>query len=399
MAPADGKPWPRLSGWGSRRRDQGGTANTTVLRGPKTPHWACGNCKFAENWASRLSCKGCGRNAPAPVAAKARQAHKDHDAQAAEARHDGAQRGANPRGGSGTSDRRGRQSDIRGSEAREGSEASSLDDAAVAAEGRGNADFAEACRQQAKELRAEAAAAKAAEDAAAPKATPATARAAENAAAYAQSALDRANSAVETAKEAFEKAKAFLEGKEATQKVAADTHKQKLMARDEMRRALAAEEAVDLDELSVEDLQERYDHSKRDEERVRKALEAKRGGGAASPAAFAPTDEGSRSAATDGDAWEHLAKEAAPKVAEEFRLYLSTQGQVDDPAKQQEMLEKIVARSCRAHASNAAGGPLLAGGRVDDEGLGGGSLPLTIRPGGGTEDGADRSRRRLTEGG
>ena len=400
MAPVDDKPWPWHSGWGNSRRDQGGTASTSVLRGPKAPHWACGQCLYAENWASRLSCKGCGRNAPATIAGRARQAQKDHDAKPAEAKQDENQRDGNPRGGKSANGRRGRpeEFDIRG-EPRADSEARSLDDAAAAAEGRGNAVFAEACRQQAKVLRDEAAAAKAAEDAMAPKATPATARAAENAAASAQSTLDRATAAVVAAKEAFEKAKAFLEGKETKHKEAADSHKQKLMARDEMRRALAAEEAVDLDELSVKDLQERYEQSKRDEERVRKALEAKRGGGAASAAAFALTDGDFHIAASVSDAWEHLAKVAAPKVAEEFRLYYSTQGQVDDTAKQQEMLEKIVARTYRAQASLAAGSSVLAGGRGDDEDLGGGTVPPASRPGGGTEiAAADRSKRRLTEG-
>ena len=91
---------------------------------------------------------------------------------------------------------------------------------------------------------------------------------------------------------------------------------------------------------------------------------------------------------------------AAPKVAEELRRYYSTQGQVDVSAMQQEMLEKIVARSYRAQASIAAVGPLLAGGRGYDEGIGGCSSPTASRrPGGGTEAGADRSKRRLTESG
>ena len=204
-------------------------------------------------------------------------------------------------------------------------------------------------------------------------------------AAIAQSTLDRAFAAVVAALEAVEKARAFPEGKATKQKEAADSRKRKLMARDGLRRALAAAEAVDLDEPSVEDLQERHDQSKRDEERVRKALEAKRGGGAASAAAFALTDGVCHNAASDSDAWEHLANEAAPKVAEEFRLYYSTQGQVDDTAKRQEVLEAIVARIYRAQASVAAGGYVPAGGRRGgDDDVGGGTVPLTGRPGGDT---------------
>ena len=236
------------------------------------------------------------------------------------------------------------------------------------------------------------------------------------AAASARASLERAFAAAVAAMEDIEKSMVFPEGKETMQKEAAYSRKHLLLARDGMHRALAAAESADLDELSVEDLQERHDQSKRDEERVRAALVAKQLAGicarlrrgAASATAFALTD----GEASDSDAWEHLAKAAAPKVAEEFRLYYSTQGQVDDIAKQQEMLETIVARNYRAQASVAAGaaaaavaaivgGALPAGGHGDGEDLGGGTVPPTCRPDGGTEAAAAErsSKRRLTESG
>ena len=171
-----------------------------------------------------------------------------------------------------------------------------------------------------------------------------------------------------------------------------------------MRRDVEAEETADLDELSVEDLQmlhcasqKRYDQCKRDEERIRKVLEARRGGGTASATAVAVTDGDFHSAAPGSDARVHLANVAAPKVAEEVRLYYSTQGLVDDTAKQQEVLEKIVARNYRAQASWLLVA-VRADGRGDHEDHGGGTVPPTSRPDGGTEAAAaGRSKRRLTE--
>ena len=46
-----------------------------VLNGPKMPHWGC-SCGEAENWASRLQCRGCGKSAPGRVAAAAKEAAK-----------------------------------------------------------------------------------------------------------------------------------------------------------------------------------------------------------------------------------------------------------------------------------------------------------------------------------
>ncbi|CAK0911250.1 unnamed protein product, partial [Prorocentrum cordatum] len=43
------------------------------------PHWCCGQCGRAENWACRIQCL-CGRDAPAAILSRARQKHKDADA-------------------------------------------------------------------------------------------------------------------------------------------------------------------------------------------------------------------------------------------------------------------------------------------------------------------------------
>ena len=45
--------------------------NGVVLSGPKTPHWGC-NCGEASNWASRLNCRQCGRQASGKVVAAAK---------------------------------------------------------------------------------------------------------------------------------------------------------------------------------------------------------------------------------------------------------------------------------------------------------------------------------------
>lgn len=47
-----------------------------VLKGPKTPEWAC-SCGYAYNWASRLRCRDCGNRCPARIETAARKAHKD----------------------------------------------------------------------------------------------------------------------------------------------------------------------------------------------------------------------------------------------------------------------------------------------------------------------------------
>ena len=50
--------------------------NGDVLRGPKTPLWCCG-CGEDANWASRLRCRTCGRDAPARIRASAQKADKE----------------------------------------------------------------------------------------------------------------------------------------------------------------------------------------------------------------------------------------------------------------------------------------------------------------------------------
>ena len=48
----------------------------TVLRGPRKPHWSCGQCSRTENWACRIQFPR-GRDAPASIVARARQRHKE----------------------------------------------------------------------------------------------------------------------------------------------------------------------------------------------------------------------------------------------------------------------------------------------------------------------------------
>ncbi len=56
-------------------------AAPAVLNGPKQPYWGC-SCGAADNWASRVACRTCGRGAPARIrkaaeAAHAAKGHKD----------------------------------------------------------------------------------------------------------------------------------------------------------------------------------------------------------------------------------------------------------------------------------------------------------------------------------
>ena len=55
----------------------GGDANS-LLRGPRTPYWAC-NCGEHANFASRLKCRGCGKQAPQKIKSAALAADKQHD--------------------------------------------------------------------------------------------------------------------------------------------------------------------------------------------------------------------------------------------------------------------------------------------------------------------------------
>ncbi|CAK0798130.1 unnamed protein product [Prorocentrum cordatum] len=51
----------------------------TVLRGLRKPHWCCGQCGRAGNWACRIHCL-CGGDAPAAIVSRAHQKHKEADA-------------------------------------------------------------------------------------------------------------------------------------------------------------------------------------------------------------------------------------------------------------------------------------------------------------------------------
>ena len=75
-----------------------------VLAGPRTPPWSCGSCGQADNWRSRLVCRGCGREAPAGVRAKAYAAAKEATAQArsGQAQGGGRRRTGSGSGGAGT---------------------------------------------------------------------------------------------------------------------------------------------------------------------------------------------------------------------------------------------------------------------------------------------------------
>lgn len=57
----------------TKETDAGGGKGTAVLPGPKRPFWACG-CGTDGNWASRVSCRSCGRAAPKRVKQAAEQA-------------------------------------------------------------------------------------------------------------------------------------------------------------------------------------------------------------------------------------------------------------------------------------------------------------------------------------
>ena len=53
----------------------GGKYDRFVLAGPTTPHWAC-FCGTGWNYASRIKCRGCGRDAPQRICNSAREAAK-----------------------------------------------------------------------------------------------------------------------------------------------------------------------------------------------------------------------------------------------------------------------------------------------------------------------------------
>jgi len=53
-----------------------GASYKDVLQGKTTPHWGCG-CGYAENWASRIRCLKCQKEAPANLRKRAQQADKE----------------------------------------------------------------------------------------------------------------------------------------------------------------------------------------------------------------------------------------------------------------------------------------------------------------------------------
>lgn len=52
-------------------------ASDEVLRGPKSPCWGC-TCGENNNWACRIVCRGCGREAPERIRTRARKEHKKY---------------------------------------------------------------------------------------------------------------------------------------------------------------------------------------------------------------------------------------------------------------------------------------------------------------------------------
>ena len=53
-----------------------GASYKDVLQGKTTPHWGCG-CGYAENWASRIRCLKCQKEAPANLRKRAQQADQE----------------------------------------------------------------------------------------------------------------------------------------------------------------------------------------------------------------------------------------------------------------------------------------------------------------------------------
>ena len=78
-------PWAAARGSGRDRpgtggdRADAGSSEPVVLRGPKFPTWGCA-CGTDGNWASRVVCRGCRRQAPTRILAAAWCAHGMHEA-------------------------------------------------------------------------------------------------------------------------------------------------------------------------------------------------------------------------------------------------------------------------------------------------------------------------------
>lgn len=63
---------------GAQRRVQSGgqSQDGSVLRGPKQPYWICSSCCDDRNWACRIQCRTCHKDASSKVIKAARAAHK-----------------------------------------------------------------------------------------------------------------------------------------------------------------------------------------------------------------------------------------------------------------------------------------------------------------------------------
>ncbi len=70
------------SGGGARRIETGGMApaGSDVLLGARKPSWSCSLCQTPDNWACRIRCRRCWREAPARILQDAWKAHKAEQA-------------------------------------------------------------------------------------------------------------------------------------------------------------------------------------------------------------------------------------------------------------------------------------------------------------------------------
>ena len=244
-------------------------------------------------------------------------------------------------------------------------EAAGLREMALAAEKRGNNDFAEACRKQADDVEA-----KAKDEEKAASGPPSSARYAENAAAKAHTALEKAKAAAAAAQERFEAAQAERDSLREAERAATETYNQKLRERDEARRLVAAAAPGDPEHMSLPELEVWLQRTRGEMDRLQRALATKKGVDDRDGAALALTDaDGQPEAPAATKIDERCAREAAKKAAGEFVLYFKTQGGADDPDKQQEMLGATISRCLQeAVASATIGGAVLAKPGGDEDG-------------------------------
>ena len=66
---------PRGRGDGSTDKGKSSEGERDVLQGPTRPFWVCKACEEESNFASRVVCRGCNRDAPKGIINKARAAH------------------------------------------------------------------------------------------------------------------------------------------------------------------------------------------------------------------------------------------------------------------------------------------------------------------------------------